>query len=71
MSNRLTRLLYLCGMIAPLLFTFTAILGASLRPGYSRMLDTISELFSPGSPPQPDPGNDPRVSDLICSNERG
>jgi hypothetical protein len=44
------RLLSLCGVMAPLLFAFTAILGGALRPGYSHMSDTVSELFSPGSP---------------------
>ncbi|MCK4801915.1 MAG: DUF998 domain-containing protein [Anaerolineales bacterium] len=43
-------LLYLSGMIAPLIFIFTAILGGVLRPGYSHLADTVSELFSPGSP---------------------
>ena len=37
-------------MIAPVLFLFTIILGGALRPGYSHISDTISELFSPGSP---------------------
>lgn len=44
------RLLYLCGMLAPPLFIFTALLGGALRPGYSHLADTVSELFSPGSP---------------------
>ncbi len=44
------RILALCGLIAPLLFVFTAILGGALRPGYSHISDTVSELFSPGSP---------------------
>ena len=44
------RFLYLCGMIAPALFIFVAILGGALRPGYSHVSDTVSELFSPGSP---------------------
>ena len=47
------RLLFLCGMIAPVLFLFTAILGGAIRPGYSHMSDTVSELFSPGSPNKP------------------
>jgi hypothetical protein len=37
-------------MIAPVLFVFTAILGGAMRPGYSHMAETVSELFSPGSP---------------------
>jgi uncharacterized membrane protein YedE/YeeE len=32
------------------MFVFTAILGGALRPGYSHITDTVSELFSPGSP---------------------
>jgi hypothetical membrane protein len=47
------KLLPLCGMIAPLLFGFTAILGGALRPGYSHKANTVSELFSPGSPNKP------------------
>jgi len=44
------RFLSVCGIIAPALFLFTIILGGALRPGYSHISDTISELFSPGSP---------------------
>jgi hypothetical protein len=44
------RLFYLCGLVAPLLFVVTAILGGALRPGYSHIENTVSELFSPGSP---------------------
>jgi hypothetical protein len=44
------RLLSFCGVMSPLLFAFTAILGGALRPGYSHLSDTVSELFSPGAP---------------------
>jgi hypothetical protein len=44
------RVFYLLGLFAPILFAFTAILGGALRPGYSHVTDTVSELFSPGSP---------------------
>ena len=44
------RFLAMCGMIAPLFFVFITILGGAMRPGYSHLSDTISELFSPGSP---------------------
>lgn len=40
----------MCGVIAPVLFVFMTILGGAIRPGYSHMSDTVSELFSPGSP---------------------
>lgn len=51
-GNRRTirRIFYLLGLFAPILFVFTAILGGALRPGYSHVTETISELFSPGSP---------------------
>jgi hypothetical protein len=45
-----SRFLSLCGLIAPILFIFTTILGGAMRPGYSHMSNTVSELFSPGSP---------------------
>ena len=47
------RFLSLCGVIAPVLFVFMTILGAAIRPGYSHVSDTVSELFSPGSPNKP------------------
>jgi len=47
------RLLSLCGVITPVLFVAMTILGAAIRPGYSHMSDTVSELFSPGSPNKP------------------
>lgn len=40
----------LCGMLAPLWFIAMTIFGGALRPGYSYVSNTISELFSPGSP---------------------
>lgn len=47
------RFLPVCGLIAPVLFVFTAILGAAIRPDYSHRFNTVSELFSPGSPNKP------------------
>jgi hypothetical membrane protein len=44
------RILFLCGVIAPVLFVLMAILGGAIRPGYSHISDTVSELFSPGAP---------------------
>jgi len=44
------RLLSMCGVVAPVLFVFTTILGGAMRPGYSHISDTMSELFSPGAP---------------------
>ena len=44
------KILFLCGMLSPVLYIFMTILGGALRPGYSHISDTVSELFSPGSP---------------------
>jgi hypothetical protein len=40
----------LSGMLSPAIFIFLTLLGGYLRPGYSHVADTISELFSPGAP---------------------
>jgi hypothetical protein len=45
--------LYLCGVLSSLLFIATTVLGGALRPGFSHVRDTISELFSPGAPNKP------------------
>ena len=44
------RRLFICGMIAPCWFVLMTILGGAIRPGYSHITDTMSELFAPGSP---------------------
>jgi hypothetical protein len=44
------RLLFICGMVAPWWFVFMTILGGAIRPRYSHITDTMSELFAPGSP---------------------
>lgn len=46
-------LFYLCGMIVPFLYIFMYIVGGALRPGYSQISDSVSELLSPGSPNKP------------------
>ncbi len=44
------RLLAICGVIGPILFTTLALLAAFLRPGYSHVTQTISELgFGPNA----------------------
>ena len=37
-------------MVAPWWFVFMTILGGAIRPEYSHLSDTVSELFAPGSP---------------------
>jgi hypothetical protein len=44
------RLLSMCGVIAPILFTVVIAILAFLRPTYSQVSQTISELGSPGAP---------------------
>lgn len=47
------RILLVCGVAAPLVFLFLTVLGGAMRPGYSHLADTISELFSSGAPDRP------------------
>ncbi len=42
----------ICGMMSPIIFIVMIILGGALRSDYSHISDTMSELFSPGSPNQ-------------------
>ena len=44
------KILYLCGMLVPLVYFFMYVLGGMLRPGYSHLTESVSELLSPGSP---------------------
>ena len=47
------RILFACGMLFPAVYVFMTILGGALRPGYSHISDTVSELFAPGAPNKP------------------
>lgn len=44
------KFLYLCGMLVPVSYMFMYILGGVMRPGYSQLADSVSELLSPGAP---------------------
>ena len=44
------KIFYVCGMLVPFVYIFMYILGGALRPGYSHISDSVSELLSPGSP---------------------
>jgi hypothetical protein len=47
----LRKLLIYCGLAAPVLYVFTAIIGAALRPDdYSHIVNAVSELLSNGAP---------------------
>jgi len=39
-----------CGIVAPILYVITVIVGASLRSDYSHIVNAISELLSNGAP---------------------
>ena len=42
--------LIFCGMLVPFAYIFLYILGGALRPGYSHISESVSELLSPGAP---------------------
>lgn len=44
------KLLFWCGIVGPLLYVFTMVLGGVLRPGYSHVGNAISELTQAGAP---------------------
>lgn len=44
------KILYFCGMLVPIIYTGMYVLGGALRPGYSQISDSVSELLSPGAP---------------------
>jgi hypothetical protein len=44
------RYLLLCGLLAPPVYIGAVILGGLFRPGYSHMVDTVSELLTAGAP---------------------
>lgn len=47
------RILLFCGMAAAILYTATVILGGLIRPGYSHLVEAISELVADGAPNRP------------------
>ena len=47
------KILFLCGMLVPFLYIFMYIIGGTLRPGYSHISDSVSELLAPGAPNKP------------------
>ncbi len=44
------RLLILAGILAPIVYVVTVILGGAIRPGYSHIAQYISELIATGAP---------------------
>lgn len=48
-----TPVFYMAGMAIPLCYIFLYVLGGALRPGYSHVAHSVSELLSPGAPNRP------------------
>jgi hypothetical protein len=44
------KILFISGMVIPLIYIFMYLLGGALRPNYSHILNSVSELLSPGAP---------------------
>jgi len=44
------KILYISGIVIPIIYIFMYLLGGALRPDYSHILNSVSELLSPGSP---------------------
>jgi hypothetical protein len=44
------RILYASGMLVPMIYILMYLLGGALRPGYSHISNSVSELLSPGAP---------------------
>ena len=45
-----TQFIYIAGMAIPAVYIFMYLLGGALRPGYSHIINSVSELLSPGAP---------------------
>jgi hypothetical protein len=44
------KILYISGLLIPISYFLLYIIGGALRPGYSQISNSVSELLSPGSP---------------------
>lgn len=44
------KILFLCGLLSPLVYILMTIIGAELRPGYSHIYHAVSELLESGAP---------------------
>ena len=44
------QLSFISGMLIPLTYIFMYLMGGALRPGYSHVANSVSELLSPGAP---------------------
>lgn len=44
------KILYISGILIPIIYIFMYLLGGALRPDYSHISNSVSELLSPGAP---------------------
>ncbi len=44
------KIFLVCGMLIPFTYILMYVLGGALRPGYNHIVDSVSELLSPGAP---------------------
>jgi hypothetical membrane protein len=44
------RILLFCGILAPLVYVFSVVLGGAMRPGYSHAGQAVSDLIASGAP---------------------
>jgi len=49
-GDKMKKLLMLSGILAPMIYVGTVLLGGILRPGYSHVAEAISELVAAGAP---------------------
>ena len=47
------KLFYICGLLVPFVYVSLYVVGGALRPGYSQIADSVSELLSPEAPNKP------------------
>jgi hypothetical membrane protein len=66
-GGKMKKLLILSGILAPVIYVGTVILGGILRPGYSHMAEAISELVSAGAPNKPLLSSLFIVYNILCS----
>lgn len=61
------KLLILSGILAPVIYVGTVLLGGILRPGYSHLAEAISELVAAGAPNKPLLSSLFIVYNVLCS----
>lgn len=66
-GDKMKKLLILSGILAPIIYVGTVLLGGILRPGYSHLAEAISELVAAGAPNKPLLSSLFIVYNVLCS----